>query len=111
MPKGTKTIGALNGGWCAFKRAGLALLPVFVAANLTFTGWVAREQVQQGRDLAVIKSNRFTNMNGERLFAELSQKDLPKWLKDALERMEGRLERVETMLTTHMERHANGRTE
>lgn len=106
-----KTVGALNGGWCVFKKTGLALVPVFVAANLTITGWVAREQVDQGRDLAVIKSTRFTEANGQRQLNELLQRDPPKWLRDGLERVERGLERLELMLASHVERHADGRTE
>lgn len=110
----SKTIG-VHGRWCAAKKLGLALLPVFVAAALTmslmFTGWVAREMHGLSLDVAVIKSTRFTDRNGEELWRVMSQKEPPDWLRRGLDGLDRRLERLEAMLATHMVRHADGRTE
>lgn len=104
-----------NGGWCAAKKMGLALLPVFVAAgltvSLTLTGWVAREVHGLSLDVAVIKSTRFTDRNGEELWRVMSQKEPPQWLRDGLDSLDRRLVRMQAMLASHMERHTDGRTE
>lgn len=97
-----KTTGVFNGGWCAVKKIGRAVLPVFLAATLTFAGWMAHEVHDHACRLAEIEANRFTSADAGKLWRDVSTP--PPWLI-------ARLDGIEELLRDHMRWHADGRTE
>lgn len=97
------SIGMLNGGWSVWFRIVLAIFPILIAANLAFTGWLAKELYDHSSRLSRIEGNRFTSQDGVNLWKELSSNfhsDPPPWLV-------ARLDRIDEKLSSHLRMHTN----